>query len=534
MSRLCIVSLVVAGLSLSAPAAEPPNRPNVVVILADDLGYSDIGCYGSEIETPYLDKLASDGIRFTQFYNTARCWPTRGALLTGFYAQQIRRDALPGVRGGGQGVRPKWARLLPDMLRPLGYRSYHSGKWHVDGQRLAGGFDRSYSLEDHNRYFGPQNHFEDDRKLPPAVADTYVTTAIADHAIKCLKEHSAEHSDEPFFSYVAFTAPHFPLHALEKDIARFKERYLRGWDEIRQARYERQKSLGLVNCPLSEPERDVGPPYHFPTAMEKLGPGEVNRPLPWSQLTEEQRGFQAAKMAVHAAMIYRMDVEIGRIVDQLRAVKALDNTLIFFLSDNGASAEIMVRGDGHDPDAPAGSAASYLCLGPAWSTCSNTPFRRHKTWVHEGGISTPLIIHWPAKIKARGDLRHSPGHVIDLVPTILEAVGGKPLVKWEDAAVPPLPGRSLISAFHADVKIDRDYLWWLHEGNRAIRVGDMKLVAAGARGAWELYDLAVDRSETDNLAEQRPEKVSELAALWEAKQDEFKRLATGDLGSEKP
>ncbi|HUE74449.1 MAG TPA: arylsulfatase [Pirellulaceae bacterium] len=537
MSRTCHLLLtaasLLAGMCHTTTAADFPTKPNVVVILADDLGFSDVGCYGGEIETPHLDELAAGGIKFTQFYNTARCWPTRGALLTGFYAQQIRRDALPGVRSGGQGVRPKWARLLPDMLRPLGFRSYHSGKWHVDGPRLAGGFDRSYSLEDHNRFFGPQNHFEDDRKLPPAGKDVYVTTAIADHAIKCFQEHAAEHADKPFFSYVAFTAPHFPLHALAKDIARFKERYLRGWDEIRLARYERQKSLGLVNCELSAPERDVGPPYPFPDALEKLGPGEVNRPLPWGELTSEQREFQAAKMAVHAAMIYRMDVEIGRLIEQLRAMNALDNTLIFFLSDNGASAEIMVRGDGHDPKAPAGSAATYLCLGPGWSTTSNTPFRRHKTWVHEGGIATPLIVHWPKQIAARGELRHSPGHVIDLVPTILEAVGGKPLAKWEDAEVPPLPGKSLLPAFAADVPIERDYLWWLHEQHRAIRVGDFKLVAA-AQQPWELYDLSSDRSESHNLAEKMPQRVRELATLWEAKQDEFKSLATRDLPAPKP
>jgi arylsulfatase len=198
---------VVAGTllltSLDICAADEPvsSRPNVLVILADDLGFSDVGCYGGEIETPNLDKLAAGGVRFTQFYNTARCWPTRGALLTGFYAQQIRRDTLPGIRSGGQGVRPRWARLLPDLLRPLGYRSYHSGKWHVDGAPLAGGFDRSYSLEDHNSYFTPRNHFEDDKKLPPVQADSgyYVTTAIADHAIKCLKEHAREHADRPFF-----------------------------------------------------------------------------------------------------------------------------------------------------------------------------------------------------------------------------------------------------------------------------------------------------------------------------------------------
>jgi arylsulfatase len=530
---------VVAGTllltSLDICAADEPvsSRPNVLVILADDLGFSDVGCYGGEIETPNLDKLAAGGVRFTQFYNTARCWPTRGALLTGFYAQQIRRDTLPGIRSGGQGVRPRWARLLPDLLRPLGYRSYHSGKWHVDGAPLAGGFDRSYSLEDHNSYFTPRNHFEDDKKLPPVQADSgyYVTTAIADHAIKCLKEHAREHADRPFFSYVAFTSPHFPLHALAEDIARFKDRYQRGWEEIRAARYERMKSQGLVSCELSAVERDIGPPYDFPDALEKLGSGEVNRPLPWRELTGEQRQFQAAKMAVHAAMVYRMDVEIGRLIEQLQAMNALDNTLIFFLSDNGASAEIMVRGNGHDRAAPPGSAETFLCLGPGWSTSSNTPFRRHKTWVHEGGISTPLIVHWPKGIAARGELRHTPGHVIDLVPTILEAVGGQPLEKWEGESVPPLPGKSLVPALAKDVRIERDCLWWLHEGNRAIRVGDYKLVVSGADSPWELYDLSTDRAESRNLAAQMPDKARELAKLWEATITEFTALASRDLNT---
>jgi arylsulfatase len=531
--HLLIAVMLLLGRCLVEAAENQPAKPNILLILADDLGWSDLGCYGGEIQTPNLDSLAKGGLRFTQFYNTARCWPTRGALLTGFYAQQIRRDTLPGIRSGGQGVRPRWARLLPDLLRPLGYRSYHSGKWHVDGAPLAGGFDRSYSLEDHNSYFTPRNHFEDDKKLPPVQADSgyYVTTAIADHAIKCLKEHAREHADRPFFSYVAFTSPHFPLHALAEDIARFKDRYQRGWEEIRAARYERMKSQGLVSCELSAVERDIGPPYDFPDALEKLGSGEVNRPLPWRELTGEQRQFQAAKMAVHAAMVYRMDVEIGRLIEQLQAMNALDNTLIFFLSDNGASAEIMVRGNGHDRAAPPGSAETFLCLGPGWSTSSNTPFRRHKTWVHEGGISTPLIVHWPKGIAARGELRHTPGHVIDLVPTILEAVGGQPLEKWEGESVPPLPGKSLVPALAKDVRIERDCLWWLHEGNRAIRVGDYKLVVSGADSPWELYDLSTDRAESRNLAAQMPDKARELAKLWEATITEFTALASRDLNT---
>jgi arylsulfatase len=523
------LSLAIAGFDRAA-AREP--QPNVLLIVADDLGYSDLGCYGGEVETPNLDALAAGGLLFTQFYNTARCWPTRGALLTGYYAQQIRRDTLERIPSGSRGVRPAWARLLPEMLRPAGYRCYHSGKWHIDGPRLAAGFDRSYSLEDHDRYFSPRNHFEDDRRLPAVQpdGDFYATTAIADHAIQCLKEHAREHAEHPFFSFVAFTAPHFPLHARPEDIARYRDKYTCGWDEVRRRRWERMKSAGIISCGLSPLERDVGPPYHFPDALEKLGPGEVNRPLAWNELTDQQRAFQAAKMAVHAAMVHRMDLEIGRLVEELRKMQALDNTLILFLSDNGASAEIMVRGDGHDPSAPAGSAASYLCLGPGWSSAANTPFRRHKTWVHEGGIATPLVVHWPQGISARGELRHHPAHVIDIVPTLLETCRIQRSSHAEEKPVPPLPGQSLVPAFARDGSLAPRELWWLHEGNRAIRVGDWKLVA-GKDAAWELFDLAADRSESNNLADKHPDKVRELEALWNQRLAEFRALATRDLPS---
>lgn len=530
--RLSVVG-VLLGLclvTLSAGAADPP-RPNILVLFADDMGYSDLGCYGGEIATPNLDGLAKNGLRFTQFYNTARCWPSRAALLTGYYAQQVRRDTVPGIRSGGQGVRPGWARLLPDMLRPAGYRSYHSGKWHVDGPRLAGGFNRSYSLEDQNHFFAPQNHFVDDQKLPATPPDSgrYATTMITDYALAFLREHAEHHGGTPFFSYVAYTSPHFPLQALPQDIAKYRDKYLQGWDSARQARWERMKSMGLISCGLSALERDVGPPYAFPDAIEKLGPGEANRPLPWNELTDEQRRFQADKMAIHAAMIDRMDQEIGRLLEQLRAMGALENTLILFASDNGASAEIMVRGDGHDPTASPGSAETYLCLGPGFSSTANTPFRRHKTWVHEGGISTPLIVHWLNGIAAKGELRHNPSHLIDVVPTILEVAGGKRPEMWEGKPVPKPPGKSLVPVFAKDGTVAHDWLWWLHEGNRAVRVGDWKLVAAGADSPWELYDLKRDRGESRNLASTQPEKVRELERVWTTQRDEFIKLASQNL-----
>lgn len=524
--RLALLALLLASPSGECVAAE---RPNVLIILADDLGYSDLGCYGGEIETPNLDALAKDGLRFTQFYNTARCWPTRAALLTGYYAQQVRRDALPGIPRAG--VRQRWARLLPDMLDRAGYFSFHSGKWHMDGRPLEGGFDRSYLLQDQGRFFSPQIHFEDDRRLLPVERGTgyYATTAIADHAIRCLKEHAERHADAPFFHYLAFTAPHFPLHALPEDIARYRDRYRAGWDQVRAERWRRQQEMGLARGKLSPVEPDVGPPYHFPEALETHGPDEVNRPLPWSELTDEQREFQATKMAIHAAMIDCMDREIGRVLDQLRTMDALENTLVLFLSDNGASAEMMVRNDGHDPAAEPGSAATYLCLGPGWSTVCNTPFRRHKTWVHEGGIATPLIVHWPKGISGKNELRHNVGHVIDVVPTVLELAGVEPLMEWENTPIPPAPGKSLVPVFAVDGTVPREEIWWQHEGNRAIRVGDWKLVAAGEKADWELYDLSADPSETNDLAEEHPEKVRELAQRWTRLLNAIRELALEDV-----
>jgi len=517
LSLLLCLTAFIDGIWLSA------KKPNFLFILADDLGYSDLGCYGSEIDTPNLDKLAANGLRYSQFYNTGRCWPTRGSLLTGYYAQQIRRDNLPKRGGGGKSKRPTWAPLLPEFLKPAGYRSYHSGKWHIDGKVLDAGFTRSWHVTNQDGFFSHNANLLDDKRYHPTKVNKnyYSTTATADHAIEFLQEHQQNHNDQPFFQYLAFIAPHFPLHAKPEDIAKYRDRYLSGWDKLREERFAKQKKIGLHKTSLSALEPEVGPPYAFPKAIEQLGSGEVNRPLPWDSLTDEQKRFQATKMAVHAAMIDRVDQEIGRVVQQLKTMGAYENTLIFFASDNGASAEIMVRGGGHDPDAPMGSAQSYLCLGPGFSSAANTPFRRHKTWVHEGGISTPLIAHWPDGIKAKGELRHSPSHVIDIFPTILELAGVEKPNSWEGTPIPKAPGKSLVSSFLEDRFVKRDSIWWMHEGHRALRQGDFKLVAAKG-DPWALYDLSKDRAESKDLVAKMPGKARKLEELWNQQVEEFK------------
>ena len=523
-----LLAVGTAAASAASSSSGPAVGPNVLVILADDLGFSDLGCYGSEIATPNLDRLAAEGLRFTQFYNTARCWPTRAALLSGYYPQQIRMDPP-------RGRLPDWTCLLPHRLKPLGYRSYHSGKWHVNGAPRPvadGGFDRSYDLEDHDRNFHPQRIVEDDRPLPPVATNAgyYTTTAFADHAIRCLKEHAAAHAGRPFFSYLAFTVPHFPLQAPPEDIARHRDRYLCGWDEVRMERWRRLREAGIVDCALAAPEPSFAPRYFKPGVLETLGPGEVAHAVPWAGLTEEQKRYQADKMAIHAAMIDRMDREIGRVLEQVRAMGARENTVVLFLSDNGTDATILVRGDGHDRAAPPGSAGSFLCLGPGWSSAGNSPFRRHKVWTHEGGISTPFIVSWPRGIAARGELRHTVGHVIDLVPTVLELAGA---AQGGPPGAPPLPGQSLVPAFARDGAVTRDGLFFHHEGNRALRVGDYKLVSAREDGdAWELYNLGSDRCEQHDLAARQPDRVRGMAAQWQRMQDGFVRDAgsTGEPG----
>ncbi|MBM3796154.1 MAG: arylsulfatase [Acidobacteria bacterium] len=385
------------------------------------------------------------------------------------------------------------------------------------------GFHLSYYLADQDRFSSPTRHFLDDQPLPAVEPNArfYATNAITDRALEFLEEHRKNHIAAPFFLYLAYTSPHFPLHALDADIRRYKERYLAGWDAVRQQRWERVHSLGLVKTGLAPLEPDVFTPWNTPDAelKSKIGPGEVTRAVPWKSLTREQQEFQATKMAIHAAMVHRMDVNIGRVLDELRDMQELDNTAIVFLSGNGASAEQLIRADGHDANAAPGSWASDLCPGPGWASAANAPFRRSKCFVHEGGIASPMLVHWPAGFFARGELSLTPCHFVDMLPTLTSMAGvTEPRAQ---AGVPPLPGKSLVPAFRQDRTIPKDYLLFHHSNNRALRKGGYKLVSAGKDGPWELYSLASNRGETNNFAAKEPERVQAMSAEWQRLQDEF-------------
>ena len=493
--------------------AAPSKKPNFVIFLVDDMGFSDARCYGGDIDTPHLDKLAEKGLRFTQCYSTARCGPSRSCLLTGNYAQQTASDVMT------PGNVPDFTKFIPEYLKPLGYRSYHSGKWHMRfavGEGGAG-FDHTYTMLDELRFFTQKRHELDGKLLPKPEEGYYSTTAIADYSVKFLKEHAKDHEKNPFFLYVAFHGPHFPLHAPAADIEHYNGKFTEGWDTARERKGQRMQKMGLVNHPIAPLEPQTWPPWNTPEKelIEKAGPGEVAHAVPWSTLNDEQKGFQRMKMAIHAAMITRTDTEIGKIVKQVDAMGAARDTVFLFLSDNGASAEQLIRGDGHDRNAPPGSAATHLGLGPGWSSNSNAPFRLHKSWVNEGGISSPLIVNWPNGIKDQNKLRHEPCHFVDILPTLVDLAGGP---------VPKLSGRSIAPAFNKDGTAAHEFIYFHHNNNRAIRMGDWKVVSTGKGGPWELYNIKKDRGEQYNLAASQPDRVKKMAALWQQKEDEFARV----------
>ncbi len=507
MKNLFFLALASALLLPALVAAEPDPRPNIIVILADDMGFSDIGCYGGEIETPNIDALAAKGLRFTNFYNTSRCCPTRASLLTGLYPAQAGVGEMEKNEGpkfpGYQGALNDRCITIAEALKPAGYFTAMSGKWHVGSkfhQRPSQrGFDRFYGVPEGGGFYfklKPGRSVTLDNELiyspekqPPA--GWYATDAFTDHAIQFIGE--AKEHNKPFFLYLAHIAPHFPLQAPEADIAKYRGKYLAGWDELRKKRFERQQLLGITDESWSLPERDP-------------------QVAAWADMGDEQKRKLDERMAIYAACMGRMDQGIGRIMDSLKKSGQFENTLILFLSDNGGTPEGGNYGKTEGPGTP-GSADSNVYSGRAWASLQNTPFRLYKSFAHEGGISTPLVAHWPAGIKQPGTVTRATGHVIDLMPTFLDLAGATYPEEFQGKQIPPLEGRSLTPVLAGGTRPEPQSLFWEHEGKRAVRQGNWKLVAL-TEGSWELYDLSKDRSESHNLAPNHPDQVASLSQLW--------------------
>lgn len=497
------------------PALRADDRPNIVIIMADDMGYSDIGCYGGEIATPNLDRLAASGMRFTQFYNTARCCPTRAALLTGLHQHQTGIGAMTETpkgprednRPGYQGYLNRNCVTLAEVLKPAGYHTYMAGKWHLgyhgkEKWPRQRGFDHFYgSISGATSYFKPRGNrgvtLENENLEPPTDPDYYTTDAFTDYAIEFLK---GQKDERPFFLYLAYTAPHWPLHARDEDIAKYVGKYRDvGWDRLREERLARQKELGIVASDVQLPPRDEGV-------------------RPWSNLTDQQREELDYRMAVYAAMVDRMDQNIGRVINWLEEHNKLDNTLLLFLSDNGGCAEpYKDLGGGKFKDINNPNLSGAISYGQGWANASNTPFRKFKVFSHEGGISTPLIIHWPNGMKARaGSITTTPAQLIDLMPTILDASGASYPKEHAEHAIHPLEGVSLMPTILGQERKPAEWMFWEHAGHKAVRHGNHKALLPKEAKHWELYDLAGDRQETKNLSAEMPERVSEMAAKWQA------------------
>ncbi len=537
-----VACLSVAWITICAGvvgAADSPSRPNFVVIMADDLGYSDLGCYGGEIRTPNLDEIASQGLRFTQFYNGARCCPTRAALMTGLYPHQAGIGAMTFDTGepGYRGFLTKNTATMAEVLAAAGYRTLMAGKWHLsltkDSPRNAQwvshrldlgpfsdpasypvgrGFDEHYgTIWGVVDYFDPFSLVHNTQPIESVPADYYYTDALSEHAAQMIRA-SAEKSksgEEPFFLYLAYTAPHWPLQAPAEEVVKYADTYKEGWQPMRRRRYEAAIEQGIFSpetSKLSEPTQ--GP------AWEK----------------EAHREWEARAMAVHAAMVTRMDTGIGRVMEVLRSQGLADNTLVFFLSDNGASPERISRPgfdrpshirDGReipywtpeDPGPLPGPQDTFAGIGRRWANVINSPFRFWKATTYEGGICTPLIAYWPGTVEP--GLTNDVGHVIDLSATCYDLAGAAYPSKREGHEVTPLEGLSLRPVLEGKERTGHDVLCWEHEGSRAVRKENWKLV--GPRNAeWELYDLATDRTETQNVAAQHQEVVEQLAAAYEA------------------
>lgn len=487
----------------AADPATPPPRPNILIILVDDMGYSDLGCFGGEIHTPTIDRLAAGGVKFAEMYNTAKCFPTRACLQTGVYYQRTDK------------VFSRTA-TLGEVLQPAGYITLWSGKHHAKFNPTTRGYDRFYGM-----LGGCENHFNpgseaiagqprpthknngnrwglDDTEADdfvPQVPDFYDTDDFTDRALQWLDEY--EEASRPFLLYVAYTAPHWPLQARPEDIARYKGMYDGGYDAVRMARYKRQVELGLV-----DPRTSPLPPMEYEKRAAKQ----------WASLSPQEREQEATKMEIYAAMLDRVDQNTGRLVDRLDAQGKLDDTLILFLSDNGACAETPADWDNVDPDAPPGSVASFVSYGPGWASVGTTPLRKWKSDSFEGGVCTPLVAHWPARIKPRSGYIREPAHVIDIMPTVVDIAGAAYPGASKQPDIPRLDGVSLVPAFHGQPLTRSKPLFFQFNKGSAVRDGRWKLVRNSP--TWELYDLTVDRTETHDLAAEQPERVRAMDTAW--------------------
>lgn len=517
-----IVSALAAGVSVSA--AVPSERPNIIIIMADDMGYSDLGCYGSEIQTPNLDSLASEGIRFTQFYNAARCCPSRASILTGLYPHQAGIGAMTGKQARNEDILAYEGSLrndcvtLGEAMTLNGYYTIASGKWHVGDERPEmmpdrRGFKRTFFTPGgagHYYFEGgangqPRPCKVDGKNVMPGDG-FFDTDAVFDYTIRFIQECPA---DMPFMAYVTPKAPHWPLHASEADIAKYKGVYDCGWDEIRARRVAKLLKLGLIS-------KDWKP------APRSDDDGLVPA---WEDLPKAKQHEMAAKMEVYAAQVDCLDQNIGKLVNFLKNEGQFENTLILFLSDNGACAEPNDQPFGQDwkrgKGGPVGSPTSFESYGRAWAEVSNTPFRLWKSKAHEGGVASPMIASWPAGISQKGSICRQTGHIVDVMATCLDISGGTYPEEHAGQKIQPLEGISFAPVFQGLEPKEHELIAWEHFANRGVRCGKWKLVSQSPDhwghakpGPWELYDVAADRTEMNDLAKQMPEKVEELAARY--------------------
>lgn len=474
----------------SAQNSAQSTRPNIVLIMADDLGFSDLGCYGSEIETPRLDALARAGLQMTQFTNTAKCHSSRVSLLTGLYCDQAGAESLS--RGT----------TIARELRAAGYFTAMSGKWHLDKEPTDQGFDRYFGhLSGSTNYFTGDKTFRlNGQPWSDFDKDFYTTIADTNYAVKFVDE--ALETSKPFFLYLAYNAPHYPLQALQADYEKYRARYRAGWDKIRQQRLKKQQELKLF---ASETVSDLGRPSYIPA---------------WEELTAEERQWEADRMAAFAGMVDCMDREIGRLVDHLQAKQQFDNTLFVFVADNGACPFERTQGKEYPPY----DARSYWTYDTGWAHVGNTPFRYYKQNNYEGGIASPAIIHWPAGLKQpAGTIDNSPAHLVDIMATCLDIVGRDYPTAVEGRAIEPLVGSSLLPLITGGSLPAGRELYYHFSSNRALRSGDWKVVSLRS-GPWELYDLAHDRNEAHDLANQYPDRVQELSQAWHRIAEEQERL----------